>query len=80
VIKEYYELANSYQEQTLQELQNLSAKLSGRYLFSLHLIYNLYKMVFDRIDIKNGQFTSKELNPTLQEIREKVLEVASDYP
>jgi hypothetical protein len=37
-------------------------------------------MVFDRIDIKNGQFTSKELNPTPQEIRERVLKVASDFP
>jgi len=79
VIREYHELAKSYQEQTLQELMNLSTKLSGRYLFSLHLIYNLYKMVFDRIDIKHGDFTSKELNPTPQEIREKVLEVASDF-
>jgi len=79
VIKEYYELAKSYQDQTLQELENLSTKLSGRYLFSLHMIYNLYKMVFDRIDLKNGHFKSKELNPTPQEIRDKVLEVASDF-
>ena len=34
-------------------------------------------MVFDRIDIKNGNFTSKELNPTPLEIKDKVLEVAS---
>jgi hypothetical protein len=44
------------------------------------MIFNLYEMVFDRIDIKNGQFTSKELNPTAQEIRKKVLEVASNFP
>lgn len=79
VIGEYYELAKSYGEQTLQELQNLSTKLSGRYLFSLHMIYNLYKMVFDRIDVKNGNFTRKELNPTPLEIRDKVLEVASSW-
>ena len=79
MIGEYYELAKSYGEQTLQELQNLSTKLSGRYLFSLHMIYNLYKMVFDRIDVKNGNFTKKELNPTPLEIRDKVLEVASSW-
>ncbi len=76
VIKVYYELALIYQDQTLREIQNLSTKLSSPYLFSLQLIYELYKMVFDRIDIKNGNFTSKELNPTTQEIKDKVVDVA----
>ena len=79
VIREYYSHAQSYGEQTLNELQNLSTKLSGRYLLSLHIIYNLYKQVFDRIDIKNGNFTARELNPTPQEIKEKVLEVTSSW-
>jgi phytoene synthase len=80
VIGEYHEHARSYRDQTLLELQNLSTKLSDRYLLSLHMIFNLYEMVFDRIDIKKGHFTSKELNPTPQEIRERVLKVASDFP
>ena len=79
-IREYYDLALLYSEQTLLEIENLSTKLSSRYLFSLHLIYNLYKMVFDRIDIKNGKFTGEELNPTPSEIRAKVLELASSWP
>ena len=78
-IREYYDLAKIYGEKTLQEIENLKSTISGRYLFSLHLIYHLYKMVFDRIDIQNGTFTGKELNPTPQEIREKVLEVASTW-
>ena len=77
VIQEYYNHARSYSEQTLTEIQNLSSRLNGRYLLSLHIIYNLYKQVFDRIDIENGKFTSEELNPTPQEIKEKVLEIAS---
>ena len=79
VIREYYCHAKSYGEQTLNELQNLTTKLGGRYLLSLHIIYNLYKQVFDRIDIKNGDFTARELNPTPQEIKEKVLEVTSSW-
>lgn len=78
-IREYYDLAQHYSKQTLQEIEHLSSKLSGRYLFSLHLIYHLYKMVFDRIDIENGNFTGQELNPTPLEIRTKVLEVASNW-
>ena len=80
VIGEYHEQARHFRDQTLQELQNLSTKLSDRYLLSLHMIFNLYDMVFDRIDIKNGHFTTRELNPTAQEIRKKVLEVASNFP
>ena len=79
VIGEYYEHARNYRDQTLLELQSLSTKLSDRYLLSLHMIFNLYDMVFDRIDIKNGHFTSIELNPTPQEIRDKVLELVSSW-
>ena len=79
VIKVYYDLARNYQDQTLREIQKLRTELSSRYLFSLQLIYELYKMVFDRIDIKNGNFTSRELNPTPQEIKDKVLDVASAW-
>ncbi|MFC2114926.1 phytoene/squalene synthase family protein [Bacteroidota bacterium] len=79
VIQVYYDHAQSYGEQTLNELQNLSTKLNGRYLLSLHIIYNLYKQVFDRIDIKNGNFTTGELNPTPQEMKDKVLEITSSW-
>jgi phytoene synthase len=79
IIGEYYDQALIYEEKTMNELQHLSTKLSGRYLLSLHVIYNLYKQVFDRIDIENGTFTSKELNPTPREIKDRVLEVASSW-
>ena len=73
----YYEHASYYRERTLLQLEGLSLKLSSRYLLSLHMIYHLYQMVFDRIDIKHGLFTTRELNPTISEIRDMVLEVAS---
>jgi phytoene/squalene synthetase len=80
VIGEYCKQARIYRDQTHQEIKNLTTKLSDRYLLSLHMIYNLYDMVFDRIDIENGNFTTEELNPTPQEIREKVVELASNFP
>jgi len=79
VIREYHQLAQYYSEKTLEAIETLSTRLSGRYLFSLHLIYHLYKVVFDRIDIEQGQFTSKELNPSPEEIRATVLELASGW-
>lgn len=77
VIREYHELARQYQTSTIRQLEELNSELSGRYLFSLHLIYQLYKMVFDRIDVDGGSFTREELNPTPAEIRDMVLEVAA---
>lgn len=79
VIAEYCEHALLYQGQTLQEIKKLSAKLSQRYLLSLHMIYNLYQMVFERIDIEKGNFTTAELNPTPREIKTKVVEVATNF-
>ena len=79
VIREYYSHAEKYRDQTLIEIQNLEPQVNGRYLLSLHVIYNLYKQVFDRIDVDNGQFTTGELNPGMAEIREKVMEIASRW-
>ncbi len=79
VIREYLQLASRYEAETFQMLEKLTPHLNGRYLFSLHLIYQLYKMVFDRIDIEQGNFTTRELNPTPAELREKVMEVASAW-
>lgn len=80
VIKEYHQLASQYEEETLKMLDMLSTRLNGRYLFSLHLIYQLYKMVFDRIDVDHGNFTARELNPTPSELKEKVMSVAAAWP
>ncbi|MCP4313407.1 MAG: squalene/phytoene synthase family protein, partial [Bacteroidetes bacterium] len=77
VIGEYYNQALVYGLKTMDVLNDLQKVLSGRYLLSLKVIYHLYKMVFDRIDIEHGTFTSEELNPTQREIKEKVLEIAS---
>ena len=76
VVGEYMELAGQYRLETKRVLQDLSSQLSGRYLFSLHLIYQLYEMVYNRIDVNRGSFTREELNPTPAEIRDMVLEVA----
>jgi phytoene/squalene synthetase len=80
VIREYYNKARVYGEQTLSELENLASGLNSRYLLSLHIIYHLYKQVFDRIDIEKGSFTSAELKPGSGEIKEKVLEITSAWP
>ncbi len=79
VIAEYHELARKYQQETLQEIHTLAGSMGSHDLFSLNLIYHLYKHVYDRIDVEGGDFTRLELNPTPMEIRDLVLELASSW-
>lgn len=79
VIREYYNQALAYGLQTMDVLDRLQQELKGRYLLSLHVIYHLYKMVFERIDPATGSFTTSELNPTPTQIKEKVLDLVSDW-
>ena len=76
VIGVYRDIAWRYGEETQQELNKLSSRLPARYMLSLHVIYQLYKMVFDRIDIEHGNFTTAELNPTPEEIKNRVLDIS----
>ncbi len=36
-------------------------------------------MVFERIDIENGNFTTNELNPTSEEIKERVRKTIIEF-
>ncbi|UCH13779.1 MAG: squalene/phytoene synthase family protein [Bacteroidales bacterium] len=75
VIKEYYERAEDYRLKTQEEIKKLTSSIETRYLLSLHIIYNLYLQVFERIDISDGNFTTEELNPSPLEIKNRVIEV-----
>ncbi len=72
MIQTYYDLAAEYKQQTWDIIEEILPLLEPRYRLSLLIIFNLYLMVYERIDIKNGKFTATELNPTPQEIKERV--------
>jgi phytoene synthase len=71
----YYCLAGKYLEETKNSIQEVYPFLEPRYRLSLEIIFNLYLMVYARIDIEEGNFTKEELNPTPAEIRSRVKEV-----
>ena len=73
LMQEYYQLADNYRLDTYDILQQINPLLRPRYRLSLEIIFELYLMVFERIDIKHGSFTSEELNPTPEEIKDRVL-------
>lgn len=72
LIGTYCELADTYRKSTYGIIEEIAPHLEPRYRLSLKIIFNLYLMVYERINIRNGSFTGEELNPTPAEIRERV--------
>jgi len=79
LISTYYSLADKYREQTQNKIQEIRPLLEPRYQLSLEIIFSLYLMVFERIDIINGRFTTMELNPSPDETRERVYKTILDF-
>jgi len=79
LIREYCDHAEVYRQQTHDQIKRLTPLLEPRYLLSLHVIYNLYLQVFERIDYKSGNFTTSELNPKPEEVHARVLRVIDEY-
>ncbi|MBN1158568.1 MAG: squalene/phytoene synthase family protein [Bacteroidales bacterium] len=79
VIREYCDLADKYRRLTHETIHTLGKHVEPPYLLSLHIIFNLYLMVYERIDCETGSFTSPELNPTPGEIKQRVFETITGY-
>jgi phytoene/squalene synthetase len=79
LIGQYYLLADEYREKTYEIIEEIRPLLEPRYQLSLEIIFDLYLMVFERINLKNGKFTTEELNPTPEETRERVLKTIMKF-
>lgn len=79
LIQHYYLLADEYRIKTFDIIKEIRPLLEPRYQLSLEIIFDLYLMVFERIDLKNGKFTTDELNPTPEETRERVFNVIMNF-
>jgi len=79
LINVYYTLADKYRGLTLTVMKKVCPLLEPRYRLSLEIIFDLYQMVFERIDIKNGRFTTEELNPAPSETRERVGKIIRNF-
>ncbi len=79
LIEHYYLLADEYRKKTYDVIKEIRPLLAPRYQLSLEIIFNLYLMVFERIDLSHGKFTSEELNPTPDETRERVYRTILEF-
>jgi phytoene/squalene synthetase len=72
LIKHYYLLADKYRLKTFDVIREIRPLLEPRYQLSLDIIFDLYLLVYEKIDLQNGTFTTEELKPTPEETRERV--------
>jgi len=79
LIREYYILADEYRLKTYEVIKQIRHLHEPRYQLSLEIIFELYLMVFERFDLKNGTFTSEELNPTPEETRQRVFQTIMKF-
>ena len=79
MIRVLYTVADEYRIKTYNIMQQIIPKLESRSRLSLEIVFDLYLMVFERIDINNGTFSHEELNPTPQEIKERVRKVIGEF-
>jgi phytoene/squalene synthetase len=80
MIAELYKTADIYRLKTLETIKEIKPQVEPRSQLSLEIIFALYTMVFERIDIATGTFTTAELNPTAEEIRQRVWSVIAVTP
>ncbi len=79
LIKQYYQLADEQRIKTYDIIKEIRPHLEPRYQLSLDIIFDLYLMVFERIDPGKGKFTTEELNPTPGETRERVYNLIMNF-
>jgi phytoene/squalene synthetase len=75
----YYELAEEYSRKTYAVIKKIQPGLEPRYQLSLEIVFQLYLLVFEKINLKNGTFTSEELNPSPEETRDRVYKTIMSF-
>lgn len=79
LINEYRHIADKYRLETSEIIGKISPLLEARYRLSLEIIFSLYLLVFERINIETGTFTTEELNPTPEETKERVYQTIVNF-
>lgn len=79
IVRELYVVADEYRVKTFDVIKKIKPLLEPRYQLSLDIIFNLYLMVFERINLEKGTFISAELNPTPEETANRVYETIMKF-
>ena len=72
LIGDYVSMAEFYRNRSLKTLHRIFPGMEEKYRVSLEIIYQLYLQIYEKIDPNHGNFTGEELNPTPEEIRNRL--------
>ena len=79
LMAKYYTSAEYYRRKARLAIDKTSVHLESRYWLSLEIIYSLYLQIFERIDVPNGNFGTTELNPSPEEIHNRINLTVSSF-
>ncbi len=79
LMKKYYYYAEYYRCKTLQSINKIRRYLKPQYQLSLEIVYSLYYLIFKRIDLEKGSFTTEELTPSQKEIEKQIRWTITDF-
>jgi phytoene synthase len=79
LMKTYHTLAERSRRLTRQELDRVRPYLAPRYQLSLDIVYNLYLLIFERIDVQNGGFTTAELSPPPEAVEDRLNRTVASF-
>lgn len=79
MVRIYYSLADDYRKKTLDIIREIGPGMGPKYRLSLEIIFSLYMMVFERIDVEKGSFSTIELNPTPEETKQRVRDTINNF-
>ena len=75
----YVKLAEVYGRESRDALEKISPHLEPRYQLSLKVLHSLYDQILERVDVLNGSYTAAELNPSPEEIDERIRDTISSF-
>jgi hypothetical protein len=79
MMRAYWLLADEYRIRTYETIQEIRPFLEPKYRLSLDIIFNLYLMVFERINVEHGSFSTMELNPCVGEVKNRVYQTILNF-
>ncbi len=72
LMRSYHYIGGYYRAKARRTMDTVSRQLTPRYQLSLEMIYQLYLQIYERIDPDHGLFTGQELNPSPDEIDDRI--------
>jgi phytoene/squalene synthetase len=79
LMRRYVKLAEGYGRESRKALETITPHLEPRYLLSFNVLHSLYDQILERIDVPNGSYTTEELNPSPEEIDERIKDTISSF-